>query len=585
MRQPVLLVFACALTVRLIVLIQFREMNPLFENPVVDAAQYDSLARNFLRLGKWPEEGAFFQPPAYPFFLAVVYKIFGESYTWIRVVQAVMGSLSCAMVCLMGARLHARRTGLAAGLATAFYGPLIYFDLDLLAPVLIVFWSVLGLLLLITSLQDNKKILMFAAGLCLGTALISWPVIGLACAATALSLCWSFRTAPRKAAALVILLSAGVLIPVMPLFLHNVLHGKWVLISTNGGVNFYIGNNPDWQETVSMRPGYPWEKIMNLPHRTYGAEQVAQMGSSELFFKEAKQFIFSHPTAYLRNQLLKLYQIGFGYEIMRNTDLYFFKQFSTVLDNLMCNAKWLKFPFGVLFPFALTGVFFSLKSARRENRYILGYLAAVIAGLLLFFITARYRVILVPFLSLYAAMGFWELTRRLRGGLRNAFPLLALLAALFLGFNLDLFGQQKLFDSGIYQGQASFTMGRVNIERNRPGVALPWLIKSTQTDPAYPDAWVDLGRARYALGDVMGAVEATRTAARVAPGYPLPYYNLGRLYDFDLSSPKEAIRYYRLYLSTANAYYETAFRGPNRENFVRQRVAELAAQNNGLGKQ
>ena len=37
----------------------------------------------------------------------------------------------------------------------------------------------------------------------------------------------------------------GVLIGVLPATLHNMSNGAAVLISSNFGINFYIGNNPD----------------------------------------------------------------------------------------------------------------------------------------------------------------------------------------------------------------------------------------------------------------------------------------------------------------------------------------------------
>ena len=322
-----LLIFFVAFFVRLIVLFQFKEYNPLFENPVVDAWRYDNLAREFLRTGTWPEPDAFTQPPAYPFFLAVLYKLFEGSYTWVRIIQSIMGSLSCAFIFLIGTNLHSKRIGMTAGLVGAFYGPLIFFDLDLLAPVLIVFWSLLGLLLIISGLRNYNRTLLFLSGFCFGCSLVSWPITGLACAVTVLLILWHCKAKPRKAITLALLFSFGVVIPVTPVFLYNLQKGKMVLVSTNGGINFYIGNNPDWQETVAMRPGYPWEKIVTMPYRKYGEDLVKEQGSSALFFQEAKKYIVSKPKDYFRNQLIKLYQIGFGYEIMRNTDIYFFKQY------------------------------------------------------------------------------------------------------------------------------------------------------------------------------------------------------------------------------------------------------------------
>ena len=382
----------------------------------------------------------------------------------------------------------------------------------------------------------------------------------------------------KRAARQVLLLVLGIILPILPSFLYNVSHGQWVLVSTNGGINFYIGDNPRWQESVALRPGYPWETIVNLPFRLYGPEQVEQTGSSTLFTREGLRFIRSQPGQYLRNQLVKLYQIGYGYEIMRNTDLYFFKQYSPVLDALLFSRPWLKFPFGLLLPFAAVGIFLSFSRLDREHRYLLAYLAAVAAGLLLFFVTARYRVVLVPVLAIYAALGAGEWLPCCAGEAPWACHLL--LAAVLLGLfcNLDLFDQEQRVTSPIYRAQAPFTLGRVALEQGRAREALARMEESLRIDPAYPDAWVDLGRARHALGDTGGAILAMRQAAAVAPDYPLPYYNLGLLYDRPDLPPAQAIAWYRQFLARAEAYFDDRIRGTERNSQVRQRLAVLQAQ-------
>lgn len=570
-----LFVLCCAVAVRLIVLFQFRAANPLFFHPVIDAWHYDHLAREFLRLGQWPEPGPFFQPPAYPFFLAMVYALFSESPTWARLVQAVLGSCSCMLVYLLGCGLHSRRTGLIAGLIAAGYGPLVFFDLELLAPVLIVFWSMLGLWLLHLSETRSSLPLLAAAGLCLGAASACWPIIGLGGGLILALLTWSWRRTPALAAGRTLLMLAMIALPLLPTFVHNLGHGQRVVVSTNGGINFYIGNNPRWQETVALRPGYPWETIVNLPYRVHGEKVVQEAGSSQLFTGEALAYIRSQPGQYLRNQLIKLSQIGYGYEIMRNTDLYFFKQYSPLLNGLLFAHPWLKFPFGLLLPLAVIGILLAPGRLGREHRLLLAYLAAVAAGLLLFFVTARYRVVLVPLLAIYAALGAGELIASLRRRDRRGLILLPPLLLLGLFANVDLFHQEQHLTGPLYRAQAPFTLGRGALEEGRASEALPLLEESLRIDPNYPDAWVDLGRAKYALGDNSGAIQAMLRAAAVAPDYPLPYYNLGLIFDRPGQPSGPVIAYYRQYLRKAAAYFEEKIRGPERTEQVRRRLTEV----------
>ena len=62
--------------------------------------------------------------------------------------QACLGAVTCGLTVLLGCRLFDRSTGLLAGLMTAFYGPLIFFESELLGSGWAAFWAVSLLLLL-----------------------------------------------------------------------------------------------------------------------------------------------------------------------------------------------------------------------------------------------------------------------------------------------------------------------------------------------------------------------------------------------------------------------------------------------------
>ena len=85
------LIFLTALAVRLTITFQLFQHSPLFAHPLIDAMKYDDLAKALVRSWLWPENAPFFQPPAYPYFLAVIYRLFGESYLAVRVVQSCLG--------------------------------------------------------------------------------------------------------------------------------------------------------------------------------------------------------------------------------------------------------------------------------------------------------------------------------------------------------------------------------------------------------------------------------------------------------------------------------------------------------------
>jgi tetratricopeptide (TPR) repeat protein len=113
------------------------------------------------------------------------------------------------------------------------------------------------------------------------------------------------------------------------------------------------------------------------------------------------------------------------------------------------------------------------------------------------------------------------------------------------------------------------------INQGRESEALPWLQKAVEADADYSDAWVDLGRAKYSLGDRKGAIAAMLKAHEVADDYPLPLYNLAKIYDQPGNEQAKAIYYYQEFLSKAESYYETLLRGSERINFASKRLQVL----------
>lgn len=53
-------------------------------------------------------------PPGYPLFLAVIYTLFGPKVIILRIIQAVVGALTCVVTYLLARRLFNEREGVLA---------------------------------------------------------------------------------------------------------------------------------------------------------------------------------------------------------------------------------------------------------------------------------------------------------------------------------------------------------------------------------------------------------------------------------------------------------------------------------------
>ena len=169
-------------------------------------------------------------------------------------------------------------------------------------------------------------------------------------------------------------------------------------VSSNGGVNFWIGNNPDYQAMVDIRPKLEWQRLVDEPRR---AGVYGEAAESRFFVRKALAWAKSHPWAFLRLQAHKLRLLLSGNEIYRNQAIYPARQYSPILAVLLWKVPGVAFPFGLLMPLGVLGLWVGTRRAP-----LLAVIVLALAFMVqLFFVTARYRILFVPFLLIFAAEG------------------------------------------------------------------------------------------------------------------------------------------------------------------------------------
>ena len=95
-----LIIFILALGVRFINLETIKD-NPFFNYPIMDEKYHDQWAQEIAQgnlFGRVP----YYRAPAYPYFLGLVYKLFGHSYYIPRLIGIIIGALSCMLIFLTG---------------------------------------------------------------------------------------------------------------------------------------------------------------------------------------------------------------------------------------------------------------------------------------------------------------------------------------------------------------------------------------------------------------------------------------------------------------------------------------------------
>ncbi len=516
-----LALFILAYAVRLVYVLQIRDA-PYFHVPLVDGPNYfrmaAAIASGFLTAGRQ----VFWQPPLYPYFLALLFASVGSRMEAIYAVQAAVGSLSCVLVYRIGRRVFGPRVALLAGGIMALYGPLVLFDAQPLTPVLHIVLVLGGLLMLLRAagiggaavgtralptrdgaegsridrLPSAARRRFWFGGILWGLAAAATPNVLLAVPVAAF---WAGRRTRAKAALLFVL---GVAMPIAAVTARNALvAGEAVLISSNGGINFYIGNNPDYERTIRLRPGGEFERLAQEPENLGIVKASAR---SRYFASRAWRFLRDYPDQALRLYLRKAQALIAGREIPRNQDPYVYRHESSLFAVLVWRLG-VSFPFGVVAPLALAGAFVRRRARapggvaeavpevpRGGRSLLLLYGAAYALSVLAFFPTDRYRLPLVPVAALFAG----DFLAALPDGLRRPRAIAALLCGLVL-FNLDALRPSESYPEEEALNRAYALRSEGRLEEARDAYLTAMALNPHRIDPYNALAVMAAGQGRW----------------------------------------------------------------------------------------
>ena len=440
-----LVVASLALVVRGAYLVSMAN-HSFFEAPLVDGLAYRLAALDLVE-GRGFSSTFFFQPFGYPLFLALIQVTSSPSLLAVRIVQSLLGAVTAVLVLSLGLRLHGRTAGLIAGVAVALAGPLIFFEAEPVAagPAALLFTllvsSFLGAgddlaaspgrgLTLLGRIGPVRALLL---GLLGGTAVLFRatllaPFFG-GCAwlvrralrnrtatedtaskgtarddskgASKNALKDATRGAALRTATLVIL---GFALPTLPVALITRAEtGKFTFLPSGGGLNLYIGNNPESDATINARPGSPWSELTDRPKRD--GVRGGMWERNRYFLGKVGDYLVERPLDFVGGLGRKILMLIGSRELPRNVDPYLFAEASPVLRALLFRIGPFGFPMGLILPFAVLGLVLGF---RRMPGLPLVLIAVFGAGLVLYFVTSRYRTPLIPLLCVAAGIGAVE---------------------------------------------------------------------------------------------------------------------------------------------------------------------------------
>jgi len=575
---PWALVFLLALGLRIAYVQQIRSV-PFFDAPIGDAAAYDAWAHRIAG-GDWIGRETFYQAPAYPYFLAIVYRFIDDGPLAIRWIQAGLGAVACLLAGFAAARFFATRPhaaqhqnpprkggagpsmpeapshpsanpkaaapqhvarliGITAGILLAVYPPAIFFGGLIQKTALATFWMTLTLWLCARQLDRPRPLGFLFIGIVLGLfgltrenalvlagVVLLWTIFGLRGAGWRARQMWITG------------LVAGLLLVFYPVAVRNFfVGGTWAVTTVQAGPNFYIGNNPD--ATGLYRPLVPnhetpeFERAdaRRLAEEAAGHE-LTDLEVSHYWLSRSWAFMRSDPRAWLELVGRKLLLTFNRYEIP-DTEGY----------NVYCGFAWMLgalapvLNLGTVGPLAAAGLVLTLARWRRLGLLYLMTLALVLA-IAAFYLFARYRFPLVPLIILFAAAGIVELVCAFRD------QRIARIAAAAAAVTVAAVAcNWPLVDAARLDAMSYSNLGTVLAQRGDIDAAIRFFQIAIETDPSAPAPYYQIGTASLVQGDTQQAIAALMEAKRRAPAWPAVDYQLGVANEHD-GNLRAAHRFY-----------------------------------------
>lgn len=485
--------------------------GPWFEDPPLDMGYHLEWARTVAAGETFRPGEPFFRAPLYPWFLAGLLRLTGGALLPALLLQAGLGAATAWLTFDLGRRTFGAREGLAAAAAVACGWLLIDFDAQLLVEPLLAPLILAGLVALAPRTGELTARRAAVAGVLFGLAAITRPNVLLVMPGLAL---WVFLR--RRRLLPVLALTLGTLAPILPLTAYNrVACGDTVLIASQGGVNFWIGNNPTSDGRTAVAPGTRagwWEGYHDTIAQAEAAEGRALRPSevSQHYTRRALAWAREEPLAFLAHLGLKLRLILAGMELGNNVEpRYTALAHSPWLVLSPVHSVWLV-PLGLL---GAVCAWPRRKALAPLYIFLVGYGLSVV----LFFVNARFRAPMLPVGALFAAHGVFAVWGA-RGRRRWILGLLA-----GAGIGLAAIPPRSPV-IGAVNGRVNLALGYAArseaLSENGDGPlaqqAIALLQEALELRPDWVPAHRALGALRRRAGDLEGALAAFGQAHALA---------------------------------------------------------------------
>lgn len=488
--------------------------------------------------------GWHYRPPLYPFLISLMFIFLGPGLTPVYLCQSILGLVNALLVRRMAAIIFSPWAGALAGTLMAASGVGIHLEFQVLPTITAITLTLLSLNQLITksgngSLQPirltspcllKKMPGEMLAGLWGGLSSLTWPLMVVIYPV-------GLYLLPRRGW---LCFSAGFALPLgLNLFIHLLINSGPVLLSAQGGVNFYIGNSPSSQGFTAylpgVGPGWDWTTVEGLAQVEKGGDLTPYQVDRH-FWMKGWEVIKSDPRGWAKLIVRKAGLFWSTVEISNTQDIYHLADRCPILKYLI--------PIGVpyLLPLTLLGCWMGRR--KREVQGMALYGGGFYIGSLLFFINYRFRYPIFPLMAIMVSGGIVGLAGGFPewwGGFRLKrvlIPLSLLIVGFGLPFSAKVGYDPSLREYGFFtEGVAWEKLGELKRAREAYEEAI-------KRQPAIPYAHLSLARIALQEGERERALSHLRQELINLPTNGRAWMLLGELLE-ERGEYEQALTCYR----------------------------------------
>ncbi|MFH2000653.1 MAG: tetratricopeptide repeat protein [Planctomycetota bacterium] len=523
--KVLLLLLLAALAMRVIHGIGTWQDNPRTRLLTADALYYDTWSEKIANNADGIETPLYL-PPLYPYILAMVRLVAGASLPYMIIIQAILGLLNLWLIHRLTRRHFSEQAALFAMLPALFYASFIFFETRLMATTLTITLGLSAVMLLERALARGTLPALATAGLCIGVLCEARPNFLIYGALAAGAVFFHTKKPLGHRLRSMGMLALCVFIPLTFSLAYNVAKsGEWILVTGNGGLNFYFGNHLG-ASGVNDAPTRDFSSIFDqkaTARRLAEAERhkpLTQTEVSDYWFQKGMEYIRTEPGAWVRLVMkkLRLFLSSFGYGVIYVPE---------VEQHLSPVLRLHVLPAGMLLALGAGGMWLALRRNRSRLWPLLLFLATNLATVLAFFMSERFRLPfmagLMPFAGLFLSKG-WECLKA------RSYPKLvagSVFTILFTAGSYYLV-DEEIRDSQCCRAQISLAAAFLqagNLDQARIESQSALKIKRT------PAGLHNLGLIEEAADHQEQAVVLFEEASRIDPTYLEPLGSLAEIYE------------------------------------------------------